>query len=321
MMRVSCAALLVAGSAGVAGSSDVLQCHAISAQATDSWCNSNCNNVPAYCPSNLCSCDPPPTPAPAPPSPTPAPAPPSPTPAPAPPSPLSGIKGYYSWNWGTGSAGPPGANAGCAFTGLIDVKKAISQYPLGASWCCPTLAGTKYLTLGGGNSAGIFNEAALTAIASSVADITAAGYEGVMFDVEEVQGSSGTMVPAFANTFAAVKGAGLRVAVTTSHSAPYQCDTPEDAVAFVKAWAADANIDILSPQLYSSGSEGSPEYAETNSCKAAGCTWDLYKGAHAAIAPSIVDAAMNDEVHGYFDNLGISTVGFFEWKQRAATVV
>ena len=86
-----------------------------------------------------------------------------------------------------------------------------------------------------------------------------------MFDVEEVEGSSGTMVPAFAKAFAAVKRGGLRVAVTTSHSAPYQCDTPEDAVAFVKAWTADANIDILSPQLYSSGSESSPEYAETSS--------------------------------------------------------
>ena len=75
-----------------------------------------------------------------------------------------------------------------------------------------------------------------------------------------------------------MKHAGLRVAVTTSHSAPYQCDAPEDAVAFVKAWAADANIDILSSQLYSSGSETSPEFA--NSRKAAGCTWDLCKGAH-----------------------------------------
>ena len=234
MKWVSRAVVLVgarAGYIGVAGGSDALQCHAISAQATDSWCNQNCNGVPAYCPSDLCSCD----------GPSPAPVPPSPTPSPAPVPPLSEIRGYYSWNWGAGSVGPPSANAGCAFTGLIYVKNAISQYSQGASWCCPALSGTKYLNLGGGNSAGVFNEAALTAIASSVAEVT--GYEGVMFDVEEVQGSSGTMVPAFAKAFAAVKHAGLRVAVTISHSAPYQCDTPEDAVAFVKAWAADANID------------------------------------------------------------------------------
>ena len=37
---------------------------------------------------------------------------------------------------------------------------------------CPALSGTNYSTLSGGNSAGIFNEAALTGIASSVAEVT-----------------------------------------------------------------------------------------------------------------------------------------------------
>ena len=79
--------------------------------------------------------------------------------------------------------------------------------------------------------------AKVTAISSSVADATVAGDEGVMFDAEEMQGSSGTMVPAFAKASAPVMHVGLRFAVTTSHSAPYQCDTPEDAAALVKAWA------------------------------------------------------------------------------------
>jgi len=99
---------------------------------------------------------------------------------------------------------------------------------------------------------------------------------GIVYDVEEVDGGSDEMVPAFAASFAKVKAAGLYVIVTTSHSAPYACDTPETAVALVKAWAQDSNIDILSPQLYSNGREGSPEFAETNSCKDAGCTWELY---------------------------------------------
>ena len=75
-----------------------------------------------------------------------------------------------------------------------------------------------------------------------------------MFDVEEVQGSSGTMVPAFAHAFAAVKGAGLRVAVTTSHSELYQCDTLEAAVAFEGLVGERQHRHPL-PQLYSSGSE------------------------------------------------------------------
>ena len=66
------------------------------------------------------------------------------------------------------------------------------------------------------------------------------------------------MVPAFKASFAKVKAAGLNVIVTTSHSAPYDCDTPETAIALVVAWVQDPNIDILSPQLYTTGFETSP---------------------------------------------------------------
>jgi hypothetical protein len=227
----------------------------------------------------------------------------------------SEVVGYYSWNWGAGSQGPAGATAGCAFTGLIDVDQAIAQYTEGASWCCPALLGTKYITLGGGNSAGVFTAAALSAIEGSAAKIKAAGYDGVMFDVEEVTGPSSTMVNAFAKAFAAMKQGGLKVAVTTSHSAPYQCDSADDAVAFVKAWVTDSNIDILSPQLYSSGSETAPEFAETNSCVANGCTWDLYLGAKPALAPSIVNAGQYEAVKSWAAGKGLQVAGFFQWAQ------
>merc|ERR1712150_452245 len=101
----------------------------------------------------------------------------------------------------------------------------------------------------------------------------AAGYVGVMYDVEEVQGPSSTMAPLFSKSFEAMKSAGLLVMVTTSHSAPYQCDTAQDAVDILKAWCADDNLDVISPQLYSSGRESKPELVPTNSCKDAGCTW------------------------------------------------
>ena len=81
--------------------------------------------------------------------------------------------------------------------------------------------------------------------------VTPAGCEGVMFDVEEIQSSSGTMVLAFVKASAAAKHAGLRVGETTNHSAPFQCDTPEDAAALVKAWSS-ANVDfpqVSSPRL------------------------------------------------------------------------
>jgi len=159
----------------------------------------------------------------------------------------------------------------------------------------------------------VFTASALKDITSSASQIKAAGYDAVMYDVEEVSGSSTTMIPLFAQSFAALKEAGVIVAVTTSHSAPYQCDSAADAVAFVKAWVADVNVDVLSPQLYSSGQEGAPEFAETNSCKDAGCTWDLYKGSKAVVAPSIVDSTQYAAVKAWFSsNLGITTRGYFQ---------
>jgi hypothetical protein len=56
------------------------------------------------------------------------------------------------------------------------------------------------------------------------------------------------------------------VAVTVSHSAPVEADTAADSVAYINAWVTDTNIDILSPQLYTSGTESSPDYAETSFC-------------------------------------------------------
>ena len=137
-----------------------------------------------------------------------------------------------------------------------------------------------------------------------------------MFDAEEISGSAATMVPLFASAFAACKAASLSVGVTVSHSAPYKTDSPEDAVALIKAWAADENLDILSPQLYSSGSESAPQFDETNSCKEAGCTWELYVGAKAAFAPSIVDPTQLPAVEAFFKPLGIRTAGYFQWKQE-----
>jgi hypothetical protein len=79
--------------------------------------------------------------------------------------------------------------------------------------------------------------------------------------MEGLHRPASAVVPAFRAAFAAAKANGIKVAVTTSHSAPYSTDTPQDAIDMVKAWVADANVDILSPQLYSSGQETSPEFA------------------------------------------------------------
>lgn len=90
-----------------------------------------------------------------------------------------------------------------------------------------------------------------------------ANYSGVMFDAEIVSGDYTETIPAFAAAFKAAKSAGLGVMVTVSHSAPYHTDTPQDGVELIKAWVQDENIDVISPQLYSSGTETSPDFDET----------------------------------------------------------
>ena len=77
--------------------------------------------------------------------------------------------------------------------------------------------------------------------------ITKAGYSGIVFDVEEVEGSSEKMNPAFDKAFMLAKSINLVVGITISHSAPYKTDTAKISIELVKSWVANDNIDFLSP--------------------------------------------------------------------------
>lgn len=148
---------------------------------------------------------------------------PNPDPEPIPPAPPTEIKGYYSWNWGTGSYGPSGSNVGVAFTGHVDVTKAISLYVFGAGYCCPDLVpsylGKPYITIGGGNEFGNFTVDALTSITNNLDSITPS-YSGIIFDIEIANGDE-TLIAAFQDTFKAAKGKDLEVGLTIPHSAPF----------------------------------------------------------------------------------------------------
>ena len=78
------------------------------------------------------------------------------------------------------------------------------------------------------------------------------------------------------STFQALKDRSLFVGVTTSHSGPFDTDTPQIAVDLVKYWISEPNIDFLSPTLFSTGTESTPDFEETNFCQSAGCTWKLW---------------------------------------------
>jgi len=219
------------------------------------------------------------------------------------------IVGYYSLSWGPGSRGPSDATMGVAFSGWVNPQQAISDYR------GPALKGVRYCSVGGGNNNGLFTVDRIEKITASCNLFTQAGYQGICYDVEEVRGNGESLVKAFAESFATCKASGLKIFLTTSHSAPYKTDTPQDAVKLVKSWVKDVNIDILSPQLYSSGRETKPDFAETNNCKSVGCTWDIWQGSKAVIAPSLAYGNQYLQAVKGFSERNITIEGYVQWAQ------
>jgi len=144
------------------------------------------------------------------------------------------------------------------------------------------------------------------------------GYQGLVFDVEE-----GTYAPpvtienvksAFEAAFQAAKSKGLKVLVTVSHSAPYglpnPSGSPSDASKLMDAFFASSNIDYISPQLYTSGSEGSNDYTTSG-----GVPWSRYKNSKAKVVPSIVRSSLYASAQTYFSGQGITLAGYVQWAQ------
>merc|ERR1712147_99269 len=157
------------------------------------------------------------------------------------------IKGYYMWSWnGSASSGPADTNAGTYFSGWNNVDQALGEMPSGTM---QALKGTKYFTIGGGNHNGVLNANTVQQFVNDLSKVQNKGFTGIMWDIEKVQGSASAMNPVFSNAFAAVKAAGMMNAITVSHTAPYDTNTPQDATDFVSAFVQDANVDIISPQL------------------------------------------------------------------------
>jgi len=267
------------------------------------------------------------TPAPATPAPaTPAtPAPATPSPAPATPAPANGgIIGFYSWSWEQQtSQGPPGANNPVAFTGWASIDASLS------GWANDNGVGghtftqqngvngvTTWLSVGGGSDAGRLDAAVVQEIGEQCGKVKDNGFGGIMFDVEKVSGSAATLAPIFDEAFHLCKQAGLKVGLTTSHSAPYETDSPSDATALVQSWCAnDGDLDLISPQLYTSGYETAPDFAVTSSCSSAGCGWELYQDCKPKFVPSIVEDSHYAEVEAWASStVGVQAGGFFQWK-------
>jgi len=166
------------------------------------------------------------------------------------------------------------------------------------------LPGTKFITIGGGDSSGRWTSAAVQKVTSYCKSKKFSGYSGIAYDIEE--GDSG-LSSVFLSSFSACKSAGYQVLVTVSNSAPYGIS---DAKTLMTAFLKDTNIEYVSPQLYQTGNEGSNLY-DTN----ANVPWSAYVGAKPKIVPSIVKASYYSSAKSYFSSKGITLSGYIQWNQ------
>ncbi len=205
--------------------------------------------------------------------------------------------GYWDKTWAT-TPPPTGATMGIAFSGWTDPGQALANSnPIKAS-----LAGAKFISLGGGNENGAFRAASFAPINQAIAGGHFAGWDGIAYDVE--LGDSG-LENAFASSFALAKAQGFQVLVTISHSAPYGIS---DAYSLMQTFFANPQIDFLSPQLYTTGKEAQNDYATS-----AGVTWPMYANAKAKIVPSIVSTTFWPDGQKYFANQGVTLSGYVRW--------
>jgi len=206
------------------------------------------------------------------------------------------IAGFYWWSWDSGTPSyPSGTNLGVAFTGYSDPASALSGSNL-------ALPGLKYIALGGGNSAGDWTSSVLTSITNSINNNNFNAYHGIVFDVE--QGDSG-LSGQFETAFQAAHNHGLSVLVTISHSAPYGIN---DAASLMSDFLSSTNIDYISPQLYTTGTETTNDYSNTTS-------WNQYASSRAQVVPSIVTANLYSDAYNHFQSYGVTLHGYIQWAQ------
>merc|ERR1711939_144458 len=234
------------------------------------------------------------------------------------------IIGFYSWSWEPStSQGPAGANNPVAFIGHASIDASLNAWANDNGIGGHTFTQqngvngvTTWLSVGGGTDPGRLNAEVLKEIGDQCAKVKDNGFGGIMFDVEKVSGSADTLIPLFDEAFSKCKQVGLQVGLTTSHSAPYEADSPSDAKRLVESWCANGgDLDLISPQLYTTGYETAPDFAVTSSCASVGCGWELYHNCNPKFVPSIVEDSHYTAVQAWASGTaGVQAEGFFQWK-------
>jgi hypothetical protein len=177
--------------------------------------------------------------------------------------------------------------------------------------------GMQFLDIGGASARGVLTVETLQSFfAGGLDKVKDAGFDGVCFDVEMTRGEETALVKELERAFAACKQAGLLVMVTTSHSAPFASSTLMKGL-LIDSWVHDDNIDLFSPQLYTSGTEGKPEFMLTP-CGTPGqakCSWERLAPMKAKWVLSLASGDQYPAAKAFFNKLDIKPIGYIQWKE------
>ncbi|WFB47051.1 LysM peptidoglycan-binding domain-containing protein [Vibrio coralliilyticus] len=167
------------------------------------------------------------------------------------------------------------------------------------------LIGEKYLAFGGGGVEGKFTGQALDEINTAIKEEKIKSYHGIAYDIEIANAGLNDQ---FSMSFSLAKNFGYKVLVTVSHTAPYD-DSDRDSL--MRSFFANEDIDILSPQLYRSGSEPANDFSMTSGSN---IRWQDYASAKAKIVPSIVHDSYYPSAKQKFKTYGVELAGYIQWK-------
>lgn len=214
------------------------------------------------------------------------------------------VVAYYKWTWPEviTSGGLTDATFSVAFNGWMNVDNILSQ----SSKVYDVLYGQKYVSFGGGTEAGRITAARLAAIDSAMEAGRFDQYVGVVYDVET--GDSG-LTGQLLQSLKLAKGRGFKTVVTVSHSAPYGI---ADAHTVMNGILQSEDVDYVSPQLYTKGTEPENDYDISQ-----GYQWENYvnRADNVKIIVTIVDRTYYADAQRFFGDLGVTLIGFIQWRQ------
>ncbi|PXF47164.1 hypothetical protein BWQ96_03106 [Gracilariopsis chorda] len=215
------------------------------------------------------------------------------------------FRGHWEKTWDVSSTQFDSANFGFAFSGHVDVSRALRD----SNAVFRNLEGKKILTIGGGNSNGAWTRRYIRKLNKAIRSGSLNSYHGIAYDIEE--GQSG-LTGDFLRSFWEAKRHGFFVLVTVSKTAPYGI---RDARRLMWNIIHSRHVDVISPIMYPSGQNfqqcsdrGGVDFSTMQNVP-----WSWYRRSRAYVVPSLWRSSFYREAQSFLRGRGIVSYGYIVW--------